>query len=68
MRNEYEKESMTAEGQNSSKKPGMAEEQNKSGDLEKVALGIALMFGVYWLYAYFLQEKLDLPAGVEKVS
>lgn len=67
MRNEYEKESMTAEGQNSSKKPGMAEEQNKSGELEKVAFGIALMFGVYWLYAYFLQEKLDLPAGIEKL-
>ncbi len=67
MRNEYEKESMTAEGQNSSKKPGMADGQNKSGDLEKVAFGIALMFGVYWLYAYFLQEKLDLPAGIEKL-
>ena len=67
MRNEYEKEGMTAEGQNSSKKPGMAEEQNKSGELEKVAFGIALMFGVYWLYAYFLQEKLDLPAGIEKL-
>ena len=67
MRNEYEKESMTAEGLNSSKKPGMAEEQNKSGELEKVAFGIALMFGVYWLYAYFLQEKLDLPAGIEKL-
>lgn len=67
MRNEYEKESMTAEGQNSSKKPGMADGQNKSGDLEKVAFGIALMFGVYWLDAYFLQEKLDLPAGIEKL-
>lgn len=41
--------------------------RNKCKDLEKVALGIALMFGVYWLYAYFLQDRLDLQAGVEKV-
>lgn len=40
---------------------------SKRKDLEKVALGIALMFGVYWLYAYFLQDRLDLSAGVEKV-
>ena len=63
MRNEYEKEGMTAEGQNSSKKPGMAEEQNKSGELEKVAFGIALMFGVYWLYAYFCRRSWTCLPG-----
>lgn len=41
--------------------------RNKSKELERVAFGIALMFGVYWLYAYFLQDRLDLPVGVEKV-
>ncbi len=40
---------------------------NKCKELERVAIGIALMFGVYWLYAYFLQDRLDWPAGVEKV-
>ena len=29
--------------------------KNKCKELERVAIGIALMFGVYWLYAYFLQ-------------
>ena len=41
--------------------------KNKCKELERVAIGIALMFGVYWLYAYFLQDRLDWPAGVEKV-
>ena len=36
-------------------------------ELEKVAIGIAMMFGVYWLYAYYLQDVLELSAGVEKV-
>ena len=41
--------------------------ESKCKELEKVSLGVALRFGVYWLYAYFLQDRLDLPAGVEKV-
>ncbi len=66
MRNKYEKGSV-ADLQNSYKKPRMTEEQNKSGELEKVGFGIALMFGVYWLYVYFLQDRLNLPVGIEKL-
>lgn len=40
---------------------------SKHKDLKKVAIGIALMFGVYWLYAYYLQDRIDLSAGVEKL-
>lgn len=41
--------------------------QSKRKDLEGITFGIALMFSVYWFYVYFLQDRLDLPAGVEKV-
>ena len=44
-----------------------AGQQSRSEDLEKVAIGIAMMFGVYWLYAYYLQDRLALSAGVEKI-
>ena len=37
-----------------------AEQQSRSKELEKVAIGVALMFGVYWLYAYYLQDVLVL--------
>lgn len=40
---------------------------NKCKDLERVSLGIALMFGVYWLYSYVLQERLAWVAGIKTV-
>ena len=53
---------------NGGKRPEVAaEQQSRSKELEKVAIGIALMFGVYWLYAYYLQDVLELSAGVEKL-
>ena len=67
MQNKYEKESMIAEQSDACREPKMADGQNKSKALGMVALGIALMFGVYWLYAYFLQDRIELPAGVEKM-
>lgn len=28
--------------------------------LEKIGLGIAFMFGIYWIYSVFIQEKLNI--------
>ncbi len=28
----------------------------KKKDLEKVSLGIAIMFGIYWIYSIFIQK------------
>lgn len=67
MQNKCGEQELITEQQNTCREPEMAEQQNKRKELEKVALGIALMFGAYWLYAYFLQNRLDWPAGVEKV-
>lgn len=33
---------------------------NKSKDLEKVSFGIAIMFGVYWIYACFIKQYLPI--------
>ena len=33
---------------------------NKKKDLEKVSFGIAIMFGIYWIYSIFIQEKLNI--------
>lgn len=64
MESKYEKTVTEQSGCGASK---IVKHQDKARVLEKVSLGVALMFGVYWLYAYFLQDRLDLPAGVEKV-
>lgn len=64
MASKYEK---PATEQNGCGEPKMEKHQDKARTLEKVSLGIALMFGVYWMYAYCLQDRLNLSAGVEKV-
>ena len=33
---------------------------NKSKDLEKVSFGIAIMFGMYWIYACFIKQYLPI--------
>lgn len=32
----------------------------KKKDLEKVSLGIAIMFGIYWIYSIFIQKNLNI--------
>lgn len=32
----------------------------KKKDLEKVSLGIAIMFGIYWIYSIFIQKILNI--------
>lgn len=32
----------------------------KKKDLEKVSLGIAIMFGIYWIYSLFIQKILNI--------
>ena len=68
LRNDGQRSEVAAEQENVNREPkGAAEQQRRSKELEKVAIGIALMFGVYWLYAYYLQDVLELSASVEKV-
>jgi len=38
----------------------------KQKDLEKVGIGIAVMFAIYWIYAIFLQDHLDMQPMVKK--
>lgn len=40
---------------------------NKTKDLEKVALGIAVMFGLYWLYSMVAKPLLPFSEGVKRV-
>ncbi len=63
MASKYEKPATEQSGGGVSK---VVKHPDKARALEKVSLGIALMFGVYWMYAYCLQDRLDWPAGVEK--
>lgn len=32
----------------------------KKKDLEKVSFGIAIMFGIYWIYSIFIQKNLNI--------
>lgn len=32
----------------------------KKKDLEKVSLGIAVMFGIYWIYSIFIKNSLNI--------
>lgn len=34
--------------------------KEKKKDLEKVSLGIAIMFGIYWIYSIFIQKNLNI--------
>lgn len=40
---------------------------SRNNSLERVALGIASMFGCYWLYLYFLQEHLNIGYVAKKM-
>ena len=40
---------------------------NKTKDLEKTALGIAVMFGLFWLYSLFVRPHLPFPEIVKGV-
>lgn len=33
---------------------------NEKKNLEKVSLGIAIMFGIYWIYSIFIQKNLNI--------
>ena len=33
---------------------------DKKKDLEKVSLGIGIMFGIYWIYSVFIQNNLNI--------
>lgn len=38
----------------------------KKKSLEKVSLGIAVMFGIYWIYLIFIQNSLDIQPIFKK--
>lgn len=33
---------------------------NKKKDLEKISFGIGIMFGIYWIYSYFIKQYLSI--------
>lgn len=35
--------------------------------LEKISLGIAFMFGIYWIYSVFIQDKLNIQPMLKKI-
>lgn len=41
--------------------------KNKVKDLEKVSFGIAIMFGVYWIYSCFVKQCLPISNGVKTI-
>lgn len=41
--------------------------KSKKKDLRKAALGIAVMFGIYWFYTYVIARYLPIPAGVKSL-
>ena len=40
---------------------------NKVKDLEKVSFGIAIMFGIYWIYACFIKQHLQISDGFKTI-
>lgn len=40
---------------------------NKVKDLEKVSFGIAIMFGIYWIYACFIKQHLPVTDGFKTI-
>lgn len=40
---------------------------NKTKDLEKVALGVAMMFGLFWLYSMVVRPHLPFSEGINGV-
>lgn len=39
----------------------MRNQNDRKTALERTAVGIAAMFGIYWLYTYFIREHIPLP-------
>ena len=40
---------------------------DKKRDLEKVSLGIGIMFGIYWIYSIFIQNNLNVQPMLKKM-
>lgn len=40
---------------------------NKRKDLEKVSFGIGIMFGIYWIYSFFIKQYLPVHNGFKTV-
>lgn len=40
---------------------------NTKKSLERISIGIAIMFGIYWIYSFFLQEYLPIGQGAKKL-
>ena len=38
---------------------------SKTKDLEKTAFGIAIMFGIYWIYSVFIKQHLSISDGLK---
>ena len=36
--------------------------------LNKVAFGIAAMFGIYWIYSIFIADKLSISSGFKPIT
>lgn len=35
--------------------------------LEKIGLGIGIMFGIYWIYSIFIQDKINIPSMLKTI-
>lgn len=40
---------------------------NKTKDLEKVSVGIGLMFGIYWIYSCFIKQHLSISNELKTI-
>lgn len=40
---------------------------SKVNDLEKVSFGIAIMFGLYWIYSCFIKQHIFIAEGVKTI-
>lgn len=36
--------------------------------LEKIGLGIGSMFGIYWIYSIFIQDKINIPSMLKTIT
>ena len=39
----------------------------KEKGLEKISFGIAIMFGIYWIYSIFIQDKINIPSILKTI-
>lgn len=42
----------------------MSDQKNRNTALERVAFGIAAMFGTYWIYMYLIRDHIPLPENL----